>query len=111
MTWTITGRVLGVIKFPEHPEHIGAHGLNGGEDIHVERSTFRSTTDAARWCERILDGRSPRPRWKAYGEVLEPHVSPEWDTAEIVVREDGTDDILALYEWTGSEWRTDEDAV
>lgn len=109
MTWTITGKVRGTITFPEHPQHVGAWGLVGGEDVMTERATFRSTTEAARWCERILRGDAPRPRWTTDGPVLEPHTPPQWDTAEVIASTDDYryDDIV--YRWTGESWEEARD--
>lgn len=104
MTWAITGRVRGAITFPEHPQHVGEWGLVGGEDVWAERHTFRSLTEAARWCERILRGEASRPRWRTDGPILDPYTAPRWSTAEIIASsaEDDHDDIA--YRWNGKNW-------
>lgn len=98
----ITGRVRGHVNFPEHPERVGEWGLVGGEDVWVHRGTFRSPTEAARWCERILAGEAKRPRWQAAGTIVEPHTAPGWYAADIVVCVNQGDTVT--YEWTGAAW-------
>ena len=70
----------------------------------TERSTFRSTTEAARWCERILTGEASRPRWATDGPVLKPHTDPQWDTADVIARSDNYRDDDVVYRWNGESW-------
>lgn len=103
-TWTITGRVRGTITFPDHPQHQGEWGLVGGEDVWTERSTFRSTSEAARWCERILRGEATRPRWTTDGPILNPHTAPVWDSAEIIGSTDDYHHDDIEFRWNGTGW-------
>lgn len=84
MTWQITGRVSGVVMFPDHPEHEGRWGLNGGEDVIAERSTFRSIGEAMTWCRKVLDGKV-MPQWWAPGEIPATHDEPYWQSARVTV--------------------------
>jgi hypothetical protein len=104
MTWTFTGRVRGSIRFPDHPHHVGEWGLVGGEDVWVVRSTFRSSTEAARWCERILRGETSRPRWTTDGPILQPHTEPGWSTAEVTASSDDDQHDDITFRWNGEGW-------
>jgi hypothetical protein len=66
--------------------------------------TERSTTEAARWCERILTGEASRPRWATDGPVLKPHTDPQWDTADVIARSDNYRDDDVVYRWSGESW-------
>lgn len=78
----IVGLVRGTIHFPDHPDHEGAAGLVGGEDVTAARETFRSIGEAMTWARRVLDG-DLNPRWDAFGELLTPHTEPRWSSATV----------------------------
>lgn len=60
-------------------------GLCGGEDIYVERDTFRSIGEAMTWCRKVLDDVITPRRWEAAGALREPATEPEWATARVTV--------------------------
>jgi hypothetical protein len=80
--WTYTGRVDGLVRFPDHPDHEGAWGLQGGEDVQASRSSFRSIGEAMTWCRKVLDGEIA-PRWEPVGKLLEPYTGPQWSSARV----------------------------
>jgi hypothetical protein len=99
----IRGVVEGNVMFPDHPDRTGGLGLVGGEDVQAQRRTFRSPTEAARWCEDVLAG-TVKPRWTAYGDLLPGYTGPYWSGAFIVAETaDGT--TLKRWELHGNEWR------
>lgn len=98
----IRGVVEGSIHFPSAPEHVGHGGLVGGEDVQAQRRSFRSPTEAARWCEKVLTG-AVEPRWTAYGNVLEGHTGPYWSGAWVVA-EDGYGNTLKRWEHHSGQW-------
>jgi hypothetical protein len=95
--------VDGFVRFPDRPEHQGHLGLVGGEDVKAERASFRSTTEAARWAESVLDG-TVRPRWKPHGPVVGAHTPPEWQSARIVA-EDEHGNTLRSWTLRGGQWQ------
>jgi hypothetical protein len=84
--WRVRGVVEGIILFPDAPEHEGHLGLVGGEDVQAQRRSFRSPTEAARWCERVLSG-DLSPRWTAAGPLLDGHTPPQWNSAFVVLED------------------------
>lgn len=110
----IEGKVRGTIHYPDHPEHEGEWGLQGGEDVFCMRDTFRSIGEAMTWCRRILDG-DKRPRtWEAAGKLLEPHTEPLWAEAEVKVRAAngyGIDNVAEYSTGYGRTWVDDNRRV
>lgn len=88
----VSAEVLGTVHFPDHPEHQGAGGLIGGEDVMAERRTFASPGQAMTWARKVLDGDlTPRGLYPA-GDLLEPHSPPCWQEARVRVRYGGEDE-------------------
>lgn len=92
--------VYGIVRFPEHPEHEGAHGLVGGEDVTAERRTFASAGQAMTWARKVLDG-TTRPRVIPAGDLLEPHEGPCWNEARVYYHSPIDDDLPAWLTYSG----------
>lgn len=102
-TWVIAAYVSGKVRFPEHPDHVGAWGLCGGEDLVASRASFRSVGEAMTWARKVLDG-EVNPRYEAAGEFLFPFDTPTFDEARVVVADRYGN---ALREWVAGadDWR------
>lgn len=83
---TISGVVTGSVRFPDHPDHIGAWGLVGGEDIIAKRTTFASVGQAMTWCRKVMDG-VISPRWEPAGDLLAPRTEVVWAEARVTFRD------------------------
>ena len=111
MTVTITGRVYGVVKFPENPEYEGHLGLVGGEDVCVTRTTFRSIGEAMTWCRKVLDGKIKSPHWIAEGKLLDPYTEPTWSTARVTWAAPGgveSDHVFEAEAGSDRQWYVEE---
>lgn len=87
----VVGVVRGQVRFPEHPEHQGTHGLVGGEDVFAGRASFRSPGEAMTWCRSVLDGNVTPRKVGAYGDLLAPRTAPNWTGAEVTFTCDGVE--------------------
>jgi hypothetical protein len=103
--WIIEGVVRGFVKFPDHPDHEGALGLVGGEDVMASRR-FRSVGEAMTWCRKVLNEQVTPRKIAAWGDLLEPRTEPGWHEAEVVASNPWHYDVDDL-RWStdGCDWR------